>query len=475
MHKTSLFPSLFMVFSLFLVGACDDGSEKKDPVCGNGVIENGETCDGDQWGQASCVTEGFATGALACSATCQLDTAGCIPAGCGDGVALDGEHCDGADLRGKTCEDRGFLGGGTLACNADCTYNIEGCDLGASDQYTFPVTLGRYGCEAGRPCYPMDTPIGPFAPRICTEEFDALLGTTGTLCRWSCERTEDCPLEESCEPDGAGRLVCRAQLCETPYEACTLGNGLPGICTPEGEAMFDRKVCRISGARLQGESCVFTRENYRGNPVFAFQFLPEEFCISGRCQSATDTAETGLGVCSRTLCDVSAVLAGTLEDPCPTGTNCFNLSELEGFIDSPGQGTFLRSVDLGACVTVDGCADSWPCGTMCNVLTQRTTRGDAPCPDGGPCRSWMIPAPGAWNFIPGSILGHCGGAPESPLPPGADCSSDGFGCEAGSDCVMADPFTVTDYTDYPMGSATRPCTRTIRPAPACPKGRPGCA
>jgi len=111
MRKISLNPSFFMVFSLFVLGACHGDPEQKASVCGDEVIENGEICDGDQFGQATCVSEGFAAGALACSATCEIDTAGCIPAGCGDGAALDGEHCDGADLRGKTCEDRGFLGG----------------------------------------------------------------------------------------------------------------------------------------------------------------------------------------------------------------------------------------------------------------------------------------------------------------------------------------------------------------------------
>ena len=48
---------------------------------------------------------------------------------CGDGVRDGSEQCDGADLGGQTCADvtSGFVHGGTLACNADCTFNTDGC------------------------------------------------------------------------------------------------------------------------------------------------------------------------------------------------------------------------------------------------------------------------------------------------------------------------------------------------------------
>jgi hypothetical protein len=48
-------------------------------TCGNGMVDTGEECDGADLGPATCVTEGFAGGALACSDTCTLDTAGCMP------------------------------------------------------------------------------------------------------------------------------------------------------------------------------------------------------------------------------------------------------------------------------------------------------------------------------------------------------------------------------------------------------------
>jgi hypothetical protein len=42
---------------------------------------------------------------------------------CGNGIAESGEQCDGSDLGGQTCEGLG----GTLSCKADCTFNTSGC------------------------------------------------------------------------------------------------------------------------------------------------------------------------------------------------------------------------------------------------------------------------------------------------------------------------------------------------------------
>src|SRR5436309_2564725 len=50
-------------------------------------------------------------------------------AACGDGVRDGDEACDGADLGGESCltVTGGFVRGGTLACNADCTFNTDDC------------------------------------------------------------------------------------------------------------------------------------------------------------------------------------------------------------------------------------------------------------------------------------------------------------------------------------------------------------
>jgi hypothetical protein len=46
-------------------------------VCGNGVRESGETCDGLDLGGSTCVSLGFGGGTLRCSAVCAWDTSSC--------------------------------------------------------------------------------------------------------------------------------------------------------------------------------------------------------------------------------------------------------------------------------------------------------------------------------------------------------------------------------------------------------------
>lgn len=45
---------------------------------------------------------------------------------CGDGVIEGPEDCEGKDLNGMKCKDLGYSGG-SLDCNADCSFDISGC------------------------------------------------------------------------------------------------------------------------------------------------------------------------------------------------------------------------------------------------------------------------------------------------------------------------------------------------------------
>lgn len=55
-----------------------DTSDTNAPVCGNGSIDPGEECDGNNLGGSSCVDHGFDGGVLACDpVVCVYDTSGC--------------------------------------------------------------------------------------------------------------------------------------------------------------------------------------------------------------------------------------------------------------------------------------------------------------------------------------------------------------------------------------------------------------
>lgn len=52
---------------------------------------------------------------------------------CGDGMVDEGEHCDGDDLDGSACADLGYAGG-TLACDPmTCTFDTSACMGGGSE------------------------------------------------------------------------------------------------------------------------------------------------------------------------------------------------------------------------------------------------------------------------------------------------------------------------------------------------------
>ena len=118
------------------------------PICGDGVIEGFEECDGANLGSPAptCATyTGIptATGNLVCNANCTLNGnmcsvpppgtggAGGAPPLCGDGVKNGSEQCDMTDLGTATC--RTVLGSlvacGTLKCNANCTLDSSACTL----------------------------------------------------------------------------------------------------------------------------------------------------------------------------------------------------------------------------------------------------------------------------------------------------------------------------------------------------------
>ena len=121
--------------------ATSPGNAASTP-CGNGTLEGPEACDGGALGGATCASEGFDTGEIACNLDCTLDTSRCTDVVCGDNVAEGSELCDGTDLAGTTCEDRGF-NAGTLACAVGCFFDDSGC---------FNTTCGDDVAEGAEAC-----------------------------------------------------------------------------------------------------------------------------------------------------------------------------------------------------------------------------------------------------------------------------------------------------------------------------------
>lgn len=144
-HTRSTWLVLFCAIAL--AGACggdddDDAGDNNDDggaaVCGDGVINGTEECDGETLGSATCSSvDDFTGGALACAADCTFDTSACtteIPEDCGNGAIDEGEDCDGTELGGATCDSIAGFSGGDLACAAGCGFDTSGCEASPSGQ-----------------------------------------------------------------------------------------------------------------------------------------------------------------------------------------------------------------------------------------------------------------------------------------------------------------------------------------------------
>lgn len=123
--------------------------------CGNGFIDAGEQCDANNLNGATCPSEGFAYGTLACTASCAFDTSGCLAvrfADNGDGTVSDA-------LTGLMWEKKGHLDGTPVVCasagacpdphDADNTYTWSSDTPTGPPGTAFTVFLAQLNAGGG--------------------------------------------------------------------------------------------------------------------------------------------------------------------------------------------------------------------------------------------------------------------------------------------------------------------------------------
>ena len=113
----------------------DPGTCSPEIKCGNGVLDANEECDGTEYlfGRDTCAkydSARYSSGDLTCT-NCKVDASKCIEK-CGNGEIDGGEVCDGANLNGESCQTLVGTGSkGTLKCNNTCS-GFDKSDCSAS-------------------------------------------------------------------------------------------------------------------------------------------------------------------------------------------------------------------------------------------------------------------------------------------------------------------------------------------------------
>src|SRR3989344_1692194 len=89
-------------------------------ICGNGIIEGNEECEGGNLNGETCQSLGLVSGAISCSFLCLYDISGCsVQPTCDNNLKEGTEICDGLNLNGQSFLSQGFSSG-SLRCNLQC-------------------------------------------------------------------------------------------------------------------------------------------------------------------------------------------------------------------------------------------------------------------------------------------------------------------------------------------------------------------
>lgn len=207
----------------------------QDPICGNGILEEDEVCDGTDLSGESCVTLGFDIGELSCRDDCSYDDSRCTSFDCGNSEIEGIEICDGLNLGGIGCESLGYSGG-VLACRDNCvsydTVNCCGDGVMGMREECDGVDIGGETCASVDPRYSGD----------------------GLRCR------DDCVLDVSgCCGDGE---IGAEELCDgsVPADLSCLSLGfLGGVLNCTDDCELDTHACFHSecgnGSLEPGELC----------------------------------------------------------------------------------------------------------------------------------------------------------------------------------------------------------------------------
>ncbi|MEM9455749.1 MAG: hypothetical protein AAGF11_16330 [Myxococcota bacterium] len=223
---------------------------------------------------------------------------------CGNGMLDDDEVCDGDDLDGQDCVSQGFMGGGQLACQDDCSdfdtsacmeelstccqlNKGPGCDnmvcqdaVCALDPFCCSMQWDQLCADAAgveRPCAPLNCPPPPCGNGVLEEE-------EGEACDGMELGGEDCVSQGF--PMG-GMLGCTDE-CTFDYSAC-MGSD---CCVSNGSPGCDDMACEMAVCALDSFCCDMTWDG-----ICAYLAGEEAACAPLMCPSCGDGQIIGIETC----------------------------------------------------------------------------------------------------------------------------------------------------------------------------------
>lgn len=413
-------------------------------ICGNGKLDAGEQCDGNNLNNQTCQTQGFASGNLRCTSSCKFDTSNCSAATtCGNGKLDAGEECDGNELNNQTCQTQGFVSG-TLRCNSSCRYDTSDC------QKTPNCGNGKIDlhedCDGnnhnGHTCQSQGFAGGTLG---CTSgcRFDTSLCQQASACgNGKLDSGEDCDGNElnnqTCQSLGfsSGTLRCNngcrfdTSLCQ---QSSTCGNGKLDAGEECDSNDLNNQTCQTKGydggVLRCSRACRFDLSGCTKEPK----------CGDNKAESSEQCDGTDLK--GKTCLDFN-FQGGVLrcDNTCKFDTsNCSNTGQKKAFgslcatNDECTSGLCLRIEQAdanGYCSAT--CSETTPCpstppGAQCNLKAGETHL----C--GWSCTPNVTQCPTGLNCVPLGTSHICAGRPA--LPP-AQCGNNK--AEHGEECDGTD-------------------------------------
>ncbi len=325
------------------------------PVCGNTVIEGSEVCDGQNLGGKTCgdLIQG-STGVLGCKAGClEFDTTNCEVAGdavCGNTVIEGSEVCDGQNLGGKTCGDVIQGSTGVLGCKAGCLeFDTTNCEVAGDAVCGNTVIEGSEVCDGQN-----------LGGKTCG---DVIQGSTGVLgCKAGCLEFDTSLCTDSLCGNG---VLDDGEVCDDKvmggHNCAEFGAGYTGVLKCKDNCReFDASSCVApvlpncgNGVLDDGELC--DGDQYRAEYTCKSIFGPGS-------EGTLSCAENCLHYVTSDCTPAMNVSNGTIEinERCDTGYNDgeSDCSEYYGeFVTGKRSCNKMGRFDISACMPSDHCGN----------------------------------------------------------------------------------------------------------------------